>query len=130
VAEQGNGHYEFGERDAGGIMQIEVAAERVVVLIPRTWVPARGPQVFALVFMMAEWLSWEVHDPQIGGVLKKDVVLQGMVAMRQAQLAAAGVPMPKPVWNGPADAPRPPGMPAGDPGSDDSNGRGRGPQEA
>jgi hypothetical protein len=145
VADLGDGRYEFGERDTDGIMQIQVVPASVRVSIPRSWIPARGPQVFALVFMMAEWLCWEVHDPQIGELLKKDVVLQGLVAMRQAQLAAAGTPVPKPVWNGPADVPRPPGMAeenrdgsgprGGDPGSTDPRSadpgeRRRGPQEA
>lgn len=123
VADRGNGRYEFGERDADGIMQIEVLPAQVQVLIPRPWVMSRGPQVFALVFMMAEWLGWEVHDLQIGSVLKKDVVLQGLVAMRQAQLLARGVHVPKPVWNAPPDVPRPPGMGRG------NDGGGRGPQE-
>jgi hypothetical protein len=45
----------------------------------------RGPQVFALVFMTSEWCHGEVWDPQIEDTLQKDVVLQGMVAVRQAQ---------------------------------------------
>jgi len=46
--------------------------------------------VFALVFMAAEWLGWEVYDPQIEDTLKKDVVLAGMIAMRRAQLDREG----------------------------------------
>lgn len=77
--------YEFGEADEHGIMRLEFEAAAVEISIPRTWVQARGPQVFALVFMLAEWLGWEVYDSQIEDVLVKETVLQGMVAMRQAQ---------------------------------------------
>jgi hypothetical protein len=92
-------HYEFGEADAAGIMTLALQAgakdasdtfERIEIAVPRAWLPARGPQVFAIVFMAAEWLGWEVYDPQIEDTLKKDVVLQGMVAMRRAQLDREG----------------------------------------
>jgi len=87
------GRYVFGEADEHGQMDLRFAPEgadgtfdRIEVRIPRPWVHAKGPQVFALVFMTAEWIGFEVHDPQIDSVLQKEAVLQGMVAMRQAQL--------------------------------------------
>ncbi|HEX9641600.1 MAG TPA: hypothetical protein VGB13_09835 [Candidatus Krumholzibacteria bacterium] len=92
-------HFEFGEADQAGIMKLalETAADeaagqfdRVEITVPRAWLPGRGPQVFALVFMAAEWLGWEVYDPQIEDTLKKDVVLAGMIAMRRAQLDREG----------------------------------------
>ena len=58
---------------------------QVRIRFPRPWVNDRGPQVFALVFMTAEWCDGEVYDPQIDDTLRKDVVLQGMVAVREAQ---------------------------------------------
>ena len=94
-------HFQFGEADDAGIMTLELRTEHdddsgrfeeVEILVPRSWLPARGPQVFALVFMAAEWLGWEVYDPQIDDLLQKDVVLQGMVAMRRAQLDREGEP--------------------------------------
>ena len=97
--------YEFGDRDEHGVMSLElfvcrdgtrvpaadvtdVEGERcdeVEVRIPRAWVLDRGPRVFALVFMLAEWAKWTVFDPQIGGTLQKEAVLSGLVAMRQKQ---------------------------------------------
>jgi hypothetical protein len=66
-------------------MEIVASPERIDIRIPRSWVMERGPQVFALVFMTAEWCNGEVWDPQIEDTLQKDVILQGMVAVRQAQ---------------------------------------------
>lgn len=80
-----SGCFRFGEADEHGIMQLDFEGEAIEVVVPRPWVQDKGPQVFALVFMLAEWLHWDVYDPQIEDVLKKDVVLQGLVAMRQAQ---------------------------------------------
>lgn len=97
--------YEFGDRDEHGVMSLEffvcrggvrVPAEEVTdeegarcheveVRIPRPWVLDRGPRVFALVFMLAEWAKWTVFDPQIGDTLEKEAVLSGLVAMRQKQ---------------------------------------------
>jgi hypothetical protein len=110
VKDQGDGLYTFGERDEHGIMEIEMLvvrdrervpvedlaaedAERsngIEVRIPRPWVMPRGPQVFALVFMMAEWNGWEVYDPQIEDTLQKEAVLSGLVAVRQQQLEREG----------------------------------------
>ena len=53
--------------------------------MPRAMVVEKGPRVFALVFMLAEWAKWEVFDPQIDDRLQKEAVLSGLVAMRQAQ---------------------------------------------
>jgi len=87
------GRYVFGVADEHGQMDLcflpempSQSFERIEIQIPRAWVHARGPQVFALVFMTAEWIGFEVFDPQIESVLQKDVVLQGLVAMRQAAL--------------------------------------------
>jgi len=85
VVDCGQGSYEFGKADAAGVMALRFGDESIDIEIPRAWVSERGPRVFALVFMLAEWLRWEVYDPQIEETLKKEVVLQGMVAMRQAQ---------------------------------------------
>ncbi len=86
VSIEGNGRFCFGEEDEHGVMEI-VAGDSadIDIRIPRPWVMERGPQVFALVFMTAEWCHGEVWDPQIEDTLQKDVVLQGMVAVRQAQ---------------------------------------------
>lgn len=84
VTRQAGGRFTFGEADAHGQMQID-AGDPIRVRIPRAWVMERGPQVFALVFMTAEWCGGEVYDPQIDDTLKKEVVLQGMVAVRQAR---------------------------------------------
>jgi len=88
---------DFGEADEAGRVHlslpecdVEDEFSRIEVDIPRSWVPEKGPQIFALVFMAASWLSWEVYDPQIDDTLKKDVVLQGLVAMRRAQLEGEG----------------------------------------
>lgn len=97
--------FEFGDRDEHGVMTLELFVLRagsrvpaaevrddeaprcdgVEIGIPRPWVLERGPRVFALVFMLAEWAKWEVFDPQIGDTLQKEAVLSGLVAMRQAQ---------------------------------------------
>jgi hypothetical protein len=97
---QGGDLYHFGEPDEHGVMRIELCArdarldsdrfDAIEVVIPRSWVHARGPQVFALVFMMAEWNQWTVYDEQIRDTLQKEAVLQGLVAMRQAQLQKEG----------------------------------------
>jgi len=90
-------HFAFAEPDEAGQVEIELFEGddpdtfcRVIFDVPRAWVPAKGPQVFALVFMTASWLAWEVFDPQIDDTLQKDVVLQGLVAMRRAQLDSEG----------------------------------------
>ena len=95
----------FDEADDAGVMELDVFVRRngvrvdprdvrddeadrcdeVEIRMPRPWVMAKGPRVFALVFMLAEWAKWEVFDPQIEDVLHKEVVLSGLVAMRQAQ---------------------------------------------
>ena len=81
----GRGHFSFGEADEHGVMEIEVEDSGCIAIrIPRPWVMERGPQVFALVFMAAEWCHGEVFDPQIDDTLQKEVVLQGLVAVRQA----------------------------------------------
>lgn len=99
LEERESRRFEFGEADDAGVMTVWLAADeaaaadgidRIEISVPRPWLPARGPQVFAIVFMAAEWLGWEVYDPQIDDTLKKDVVLQGMVAMRRAQLENEG----------------------------------------
>jgi hypothetical protein len=41
--------------------------------------------VFALVFMLRDWLGMQAYDPQIDDILDKESVLKGLVAMRQAQ---------------------------------------------
>ncbi|HKI83622.1 MAG TPA: hypothetical protein VKA63_04730 [Candidatus Krumholzibacteria bacterium] len=68
----------------------------IEISIPRFWIKARGPQVFAIVFMMQGWTGFEVYDPQIDSTLERETVLQGMVAMRQAQLENQGLRVPKP----------------------------------
>jgi hypothetical protein len=88
VVDRGDGAYEFGDADEHGVMRLDFELASIGIAIPRPWVHDRGPMVFALVFMLAEWLRWEVYDPQIEDVLVKEVVLQGMVAMRQAQREA------------------------------------------
>jgi hypothetical protein len=85
VVVEADGQFRFGEADEHGVMEIVASPERIDIRIPRPWVMGRGPQVFALVFMTAEWCRGEVWDPQIEDTLQKDVVLQGMVAVRQAQ---------------------------------------------
>ena len=84
---EGPGRFSFGEPDEHGRMEIQAQTEpaRIGIRFPRAWVMDRGPQVFALVFMAAEWSGGEVFDPQIEDTLRKDVVLQGLVAVRQAQ---------------------------------------------
>ena len=97
--------FEFGDADEHGVMELDAFVHRdgqrlrpedvrddeagrcdeMEVRIPRPWVMERGPRVFALVFMLAEWAKWEVFDPQIGDSLQKEAVLSGLVAMRQAQ---------------------------------------------
>jgi hypothetical protein len=94
-------HWCFGEADAHGRLELEFCGgagdefETVDFSIPRPWVPSRGPQVFALVFMLRDWLGMQAYDPQIDSLLDKEVVLKGLVAMRQAQRdheAAKGKP--------------------------------------
>ena len=86
VSSAGPGRWRFGEADEHGVMEIAaLETGEVRIAFPRAWVNDRGPQVFALVFMAAEWCDGEVYDPQIEDTLRKDVVLQGMVAVRQAQ---------------------------------------------
>jgi hypothetical protein len=97
IAEVSPGRFEFGARDADGVMTLEVLSREVQIAIPRPWALRQGAQVFALVFMAAEWLAWEVYDPQIGSILRKESVLQGMVAMRQAQ-QQDGRKVPQPQW--------------------------------
>ena len=97
--------FEFGEADEHGVMKLEFqswqdgvqiapdddnSSHCLEITVPRAWVHERGPQVFAIVFMAAEWLGWTVYDPQIEDSLQKDAVLQGLVAMRQARLVAEG----------------------------------------
>lgn len=78
------GHFTFGAVDEHGQMEF-VVDETIGIRIPRPWIRERGPQVFALVFMVAEWCQGEVFDPQINDILQKEVVLQGMVTVREAQ---------------------------------------------
>ncbi len=107
VEELGPDLYGFGEPDDHGRMEIEFRVFRegqsepvdatevtdaeaplcheIEIRVPRPWVLERGPRVFALVFMLAEWARWEVFDPQIDDTLQKEAVLSGLVAMRQAQ---------------------------------------------
>jgi hypothetical protein len=89
VTDLGEGRYHFGEADENGVMeltQLESAAG-MSVSIPRPWVMDKGPQVFALVFMIQGWTGWQVFDEQIGETLQREAVLQGLVAMRQARLS-------------------------------------------
>lgn len=106
LRDEGGGIYRFGEPDVYGVMEIELARRHEGVLsrgatqdeaglynvievrVPRHWVMEKGPQVFALVFMMAAWNRWVVYDEQIQDTLQKEAVLQGLVAMRQAKLDA------------------------------------------
>jgi hypothetical protein len=108
VEESGPGAFRFGEPDEHGVMEIEWREDgEIAMRVPRPWVHERGPQVFALIFMTAEWCDGEVFDPQIDDVLRKDVVLQGMVAVRQAERErAAQAPSVEP--SGP---PKEPGAP-------------------
>jgi len=92
VERDGERSFRFGDADDDGQMLFELEGgaadrfERVAFSIPRGWVPRRGPQVFALVFMVRDWIGFEAYDPQIDDVLNKEAVLQGLVAMRQAEL--------------------------------------------
>lgn len=124
VVETGPDRYAFGDEDEHGVMQLDVFVRRngarvepqdvrddeadrcdeVEVRIPRDWVMAKGPQVFALVFMLAEWADWEVFDPQIDDTLQKEAVLSGLVAMRQAQRQAEN-PQADPAPAGPPPMP-------------------------
>lgn len=105
VVERAPDRYVFGDEDEHGIMELDVFVRRdgarveprdvsddesarcdeIEVRVPRPWVMENGPRVFALIFMLAEWAKWEVHDTQIDDTLQKDAVLSGLVAMRQAQ---------------------------------------------
>lgn len=108
VVERAPDQYVFGGEDANGRMELDVLVRRdgarvepsdvrddeadrcdeVEVRMPRDWVIENGPRAFALVFMLAEWSDWEVYDPQIDDTLQKEVVLSGLVAMRQQQREA------------------------------------------
>jgi len=105
------GSYRFGEPDEHGVMEISVRETgSISIRIPRAWVMDRGPQVFALVFMTAEWCDGEVHDPQIDDTLQKETVLQGMVAVRQAQREQelkSAPETPAPTSDAPAQPKRP-----------------------
>jgi hypothetical protein len=82
--------------------------DEVEVRIPRPWVIERGPRVFALVFMLAEWAKFEVFDPQIGDNLQKEAVLSGLVAMRQAKREHEARRSDEPVTPAPeSDSPEP-----------------------
>jgi hypothetical protein len=86
VTETGPRAWNFGEPDEHGVMEIHsLETGEVSIRIPRPWVVPKGPQVFALVFMISEWCDGEVFDAQIEDTLQRETVLQGMVAMRQAQ---------------------------------------------
>jgi hypothetical protein len=90
---------------------LATADDSISIHIPRPWVMERGPQVFALVFMTAEWCDGEVYDPQIEDTLQKETVLQGLVAVRQAQReqeepSAPESPAPQP--DAPASKPKRP----------------------
>lgn len=88
----GERRFRFGDEDEDGRLELELEGgegdrfERASFSIPRGWVPRKGPQVFALIFMVRDWLGFEAYDPQIDDVLNKEAVLQGLVAMRQAEL--------------------------------------------
>lgn len=81
----------FVRRDGARVEPREVRddeadrCDEIEVRMPRAMVVEKGPRVFALVFMLAEWAKWEVFDPQIDDRLQKEAVLSGLVAMRQAQ---------------------------------------------
>ncbi len=101
ITSRGDGFFHFGDEDADGVMGIRLQAEgdelrRIEVEIPRPWVMQRGPRVFAIVFMLQGWTGWEVYDPQIGDTLEREAVLQGLVAMRQAQMEQQGGKVPRP----------------------------------
>lgn len=122
VSARDEGLHHFGEEDEHGVMTIRLSAESaaegtspagesasarehessadtlrsIEISIPRFWIKARGPQVFAIVFMMQGWTGFEVYDPQIESTLERETVLQGMVAIRQAQLENQGQRVPKP----------------------------------
>ncbi len=100
-----DGSYEFAEEGDRGAMGIrflpaEGQLESIETEIPRPWVMERGPRVFALVFMLQGWTRWEVFDPQLGDTLQREAVLQGLVAMRQAQMEKEGARVPLPVVEG------------------------------
>lgn len=111
VSPHGERSWQFGEADEHGIMEIEALETGPVrIRFPRPWVNERGPQVFALVFMAAEWCGGEVYDPQIDDTLRKEVVLQGMVAVREAQREQETQPAPEapaPMSDAPAKPKRP-----------------------
>lgn len=120
VSIEGPRRFTFGEADEHGQMEI-LAPENgeIGIRIPRPWVMEKGPQVFALVFMAAEWCGGEVFDPQIDDTLRKDVVLQGLVAARQAQRERDAAPpaMPAPTKAPTTDeSPAPPKRPWWKPG--------------
>lgn len=111
VTSDGERRWTFGEPDEHGAMEIEaLETGQVRVRFPRAWVNERGPQVFALIFMTAEWCDGEVYDPQIDDTLRKEVVLQGMVAVRQAQReqeTKSAPEAPAPMTDAPAKPKRP-----------------------
>jgi len=111
--------YEFGEPDEHGVMSIGLGRggdqtpddhfDKIEISIPRPWVQSNGPQVFAIVFMIQGWTDWVVYDPQIGDTLQREVVLQGLVAMRQAQMETdANARVPRPELKMPPGEPAPP----------------------
>jgi len=85
-----------GSSSVRGVESAPDTLRSIEMSIPRYWIKARGPQVFAIVFMIQGWTGWEVYDPQIKSTLERETVLQGMVAMRQAQLENQGLRVPKP----------------------------------
>ena len=105
------GTFRFGEPDEHGVMEITALEDgSISIRIPRPWVMERGPQVFALVFMTAEWCDGEVFDPQIDDTLQKEAVLQGMVTVRQAQREQelkSAPETPAPTSDAPAQPKRP-----------------------
>jgi len=108
VQAAGPGLFRFGEGDEDGVMELRLRGEplqSVEVTIPRAWVMERGPQVFALVFMVQGWTGYEVYDPQIDDTLQREAVLQGLVAMRQARRDQEGGRVPEPELNEPASGP-------------------------